>query len=245
MNRQRINRLVMLSYLLVAFAASNAHAAPYITAAIRWTGGKVQFFLSDATYLRFDILNNRVDPGYPKPITDKTWPGMAMYGDKIAAAFTGSNGKAFFFLSTGKYLRYDIALDQTDQGYPIPVNDLTWPGMGQYGTQLIGALNWPDNKVHLFLKNGMFLRFDVEDNRIDDGYPKPINQQTWPSLYPYVGHMSGMVNWENDKAYIFLDNATYLRYDIRNDRVDAGYPKPITDGNWPGMGKIFFRREMP
>jgi hemopexin len=39
--------------------------------------------------------------------------------------------------------------------------------------------------------------------------------------------------WPNGKAYIFSGNE-YVRYDIKSDRVDSGYPAPIA-GNWAGL----------
>jgi Hemopexin len=40
------------------------------------------------------------------------------------------------------------------------------------------------------------------------------------------------------KFYFFRGNQ-YLRYDLATDRVDAGYPLPIT-GNWPGFKEAGF-----
>jgi hypothetical protein len=39
--------------------------------------------------------------------------------------------------------------------------------------------------------------------------------------------------WPNGKAY-FFQGLFYSRYDIKADRVDAGYPRPILN-NWPGI----------
>jgi len=240
-----IQRLLLAAACLMASGHGGANAAPYITAAIHWPNGKAQFFLNDGNYLRFDIPSNRVDAGYPKPINDNTWPGMGRYARQISAAFNGPGGKAFFFLSSGHYLRYDIAADRVDPGYPKLVDDNSWPGLERYRTTLFGALNWKGNRVQLFLSDGSYLRYDLTQNRVEEGYPKPINNQTWPGLQPYAAHLAGMVNWDNNKAYIFLDDNRYLRYDIGADRVDDGYPKAVNDANWPGMGNSFGRRAMP
>ena len=48
----------------------------------------------------------------------------------ITAAIQWSHGKAQFFLNDGRYFRYDIKADRSDPGYPKPINDETWPGMG-------------------------------------------------------------------------------------------------------------------
>ncbi len=230
-----------LPALILMFAAAAAHAAPFVTSAIHWGNGKAQFFLSDGTYLRYDIPANRVDPGYPKPVTDETWPGMGRYGRQITAAFNGSGGKAYFFLSNGEYLRYDIRSDRVDPGYPKPVDDTNFRGLGRHARQLFGALNW-GNKVQFFLSNGMYVRYDLTTHQVDPGYPKAISRETWPGLEPYAGRLAGMINWENNKAYMFLDDNSYIRYDIASDRIDPGYPKRISDSNWPGMAQVFNRQ---
>ncbi len=233
--------LLIEFFVLLATCTVSAHAATYVTAAVNWSNDKVQIFLSDGSYLRFDKRDNRVDPGYPKRINDENWPGVGRYANQISAAVNGPPGKIYFFLANGDYLRYDTSADRVDPDYPKPVTDKTWPGMGRYGKQLLGALNWKDNKIQFFLNNGTYLRYDLTTDRVDEGYPKPISNETWPGLVPYAGQIGGGIKWDQNKAYIFLDNASYLRYDIPGDRVDAGYPKPINDANWPGMGALFGR----
>jgi hypothetical protein len=220
--------------------ARAAEERPFITAAINWTGGKAQFFLSDGTYVRYDMNSDHADAGYPKPVTDSTWPGMGAYGRQIIAAANSLDGKkAWFFLSNGTYLRYDIDHDRTDPGYPQPVTNQNWPGLAPFAKSLFGALNWSNNKVQFFLNNGTYVRYDLKADRMDAGYPQPITQTTWPGLAPYASHIAGSINWTNGKAYIFLDDGRYVRYDIAADRVDAGYPQPINSKTWPGLNTFF------
>ena len=40
---------------------SMAQANPYVAAALPWSNGKVQLFLSDGTYLRYDTQTERID----------------------------------------------------------------------------------------------------------------------------------------------------------------------------------------
>ncbi len=42
------------------------------------------------------------------------------------------------------------------------------------------------------------------------------------------------MNWGDGKIF-FFKGSQYLRYDIAKKRVDAGYPKPIDNRNWPGL----------
>jgi hypothetical protein len=235
--------VAMMLIATVVYAAST-----HIVATLRVPGDKVHFFLNDGTYLRFDVRDNAVDSGYPKNISDSSWPGMGGYALQIAAAFNGPRDKVYFFLVDGRYLRYDTREAHVDSGYPKLINDANWPGLGRYRAMITDALNWPGNKVQFFLNDGTYLRYDMQQNRVDEGYPKVVNDKTWPGLGQYAKNLTSMVRWSDSVAYFFLDNGDYLRYNIAEDRVDAGYPQRITDRSWPGMGQVFNRhrhRSMP
>ncbi len=237
-----ISRVAALLCLGLFFIGGSAHGQAYITGAINWPGGKAQFFLSDGTYVRYDVAADRADPGYPKPVTETTWPGMGRYGRQIIAAANGLDpNKAYFFLQNGTYLRYDIRRDSVDQGYPVEVGK-TWAGLGPYATKIYAALNWPNDKIQFFLSNGTYIRYDLRADKVEASYPRPIDRASWPGLAPYAARISSAINWLNGKAYFFLDDGRYLRYDIRNDAVDSGYPKNVDEGTWPGLYRYFRRR---
>lgn len=239
-------KVILRVALFISFALGVmgvVHAQAYVTGAVNWPGGKAQFFLSDGTYVRYDVETDRADAGYPKPVNDQTWPGMGRYARQIIAATNGRGAaKVYFFLSDGTYLRYDIQNDRVDPGYPQPVNNSTWPGMGRHATAIYAALNWPNGKIQFFLGDGTYIRYDVRSASADDGYPKRIDNSTWPGLAPYASRISAAINWRNGKAYFFLDDGRYLRYDIGNDAVDEGYPKRIDASTWPGLHGYFRRR---
>lgn len=46
----------------------------------------------------------------------------------VDAVTNWSNGKAYFF-SGNQYVRFDIASDQSDPGYPKASNQVNWPGL--------------------------------------------------------------------------------------------------------------------
>ncbi|WP_323772043.1 hemopexin repeat-containing protein [Antarctobacter sp.] len=99
-----------------------------VDAVINWGNGKAYFF-KENMYIRYDIAADRADPGYPQYVDDTGWPGLAALGP-IDAAINGSNGSAYFFGKGGGYLRYDIAADRADQGYPRGIDGTSWPGLG-------------------------------------------------------------------------------------------------------------------
>ncbi|MFH9660193.1 hemopexin repeat-containing protein [Streptomyces sp. NPDC017248] len=104
---------------------------PGIDAAVNWGNGKAYFFRGDS-YVRYDITAGTADPDYPKRIAD-TWTGMAAagFGTGLDAAVNWGNGKVFFF-KDGNYVRYDIAGDRVDDGYPLPIAG-QWPGLAEAG----------------------------------------------------------------------------------------------------------------
>src|SRR5207244_6000732 len=90
------------------------------------------------------------------------------------------------------------------------------------------AVNWGNGKVYFF--NGPeYTRYDLLAGKMDDLYPLSITGHwgNWPLGWDTI---DAAVNWTDGKAYFFR-GASYARYDIADDRVDAGYPAPIM-GNW-------------
>jgi len=118
-----------------------------IDAAVNWGNGKAYFFSGDA-YIRYDIRADRADPGYPKRVDHGTWPGLPALGPIISAVNWG-NGKAYFF-GERHYIRYDIATDRADPGYPKPINAETWPGIFAAGNDAV--VNWGNGKSYFFAR---------------------------------------------------------------------------------------------
>jgi TolB-like protein len=199
-----------------------------LSGAVNWGNGKVYFFRGNQ-YIRYDIAAGRSDPGYPKPINSGTWPGM-IWVDGIDAVVNWGNGKAYFFRGN-QYMRYDIASDRADPGYPQPINNQTWPGI-MWTNGIDAAVNWGNGKAYFF-KGNQYIRYDIQADRADPGYPKQINAQTWPGMI-WVDGIDDVVIWNKGKAFFFKGNQ-FIRYDIIADRADPGYPKQIDQETWPGL----------
>lgn len=193
-----------------------------------WPNGKVYFF-KGSQYDRYDVATDKVDTGYPKPISGN-WPGFpASFAAGVNAAVMWTNGKAYFFKGS-EYIRYDVAADKVDAGYPKPISG-NWPGVFTSGID--AAVVWPDNGKAYFFKGSQYQRYDIAADKVDTGYPKPISGN-WPGFpASFAAGINAAVVWNNGKAY-FFKGSEYIRYDIATDKVDAGYPKPIA-GNWPGL----------
>jgi hypothetical protein len=102
-----------------------------LDAAAEWPNGKVYFFKGNQ-YARYDIAGNRIDSGYPLSI-ESQWAGFSAAGlaSDINAAVNWGNGKVYFFKGN-QYLRYDIAADRIDDGFPRPIA-AGWPTLANAG----------------------------------------------------------------------------------------------------------------
>lgn len=208
-----------------------------ITAAMDWNAFTAYLFRSDGRYVRYNKTLDKTESGYPRTVEEGNWPGLGQYAAKISAGFSKDLTRSYFFLNDGTYIRYNNTLDKADSGYPQPINNSTWPGLGAYATQISATLRWTGNKVYFFLKNGNYLRYDLVNDRVDSGYPKPINDSTWPGLGAYATQITSAVKWSDFKAYFFLTNQRYIRYSITEDEADSGYPARINTENWQGVLK--------
>jgi hemopexin len=91
------------------------------------------------------------------------------------------------------------------------------------------ALVWDGRKAYFFGGN-KYLRYDIQADRADAGYPQLISS-AWKGVFDR--DIDAAAVWPNKKAYFFR-GAEYIRYDIAADRADAGYPSPISAG-WTGV----------
>jgi hypothetical protein len=203
--------------------------------------GKAYFF-SGTEYVRYDIKADKADAGYPKPIAGN-WPGL--HGP-VSAAVKWPNGKIYFFFGD-QYMRYDVKADKVDAAVkPIKGN---WPGLAETGLHDIGAAAaWPNGKGYFFgdwarhepgeahppFRTPSYVRYDIKTDKADGGYPKYITEG-WPGVVHglEMSYIDAIGMWPNGKAY-FFSGTHYVRYDVKKDKADPGYPKPIA-GNWPGV----------
>jgi hypothetical protein len=199
------------------------------------------YFFRGADYVRYGSGRSGVEPCYPKPIAGN-WPGLAEveFGVGVDSIVNWGNGKAYLFLSS-KYLRYDLGSNMVDPGYPRPITD-GWKGTDglgigwTFGPRIDAVMNWGNGKAYLFVGN-RYLRYDIAARQVDPGYPRPFAGY-WPGLAEagYTVRVGSAVNWGNGQAYFFdlFHPDRYVRYDIHDDRVATGYPRPIV-GSWPGL----------
>ncbi len=193
-------------------------------AGVVWPNGKIYFF-NGAQYARYDIANDRADSGYPASIAPGwgNWP--ATWTDGIDAGLDWGNGKAYLFRGS-QYVRYDIATDKVDLGYPASIagNWGNWPATW---TSVDAAVKWNNGKVYFF-RGSEYLRYDIAADKVDIGYPAPITGN-WPGLF--TSNIDYALVHPNGWAY-FFKGKQYQRYDMVLDQVNQTLP---IVGWWAGV----------
>jgi hypothetical protein len=198
--------------------------------------GKAYFFRADR-YVRYDWTSDRVDDGYPQPLSAWNLPGK--FANGIDTALNGEAafiGKAYFFRGT-RYVRYDWATDQVEGPQPSSAWNLSaWNLPGEFASGIDAALNGQGaftGKAYFFREN-QYARYDWATNQVD------IVQSVsaWNLPGEFASGIDAALNGEGayiGKAYFFRGDQ-YVRYDWATNQIDNG-PVPII-GNWKGMERL-------
>lgn len=108
-------------------------------------------------------------------------------------------------------------------GYNLIENSprsITEYGFDEHVKKVDTAMVWSKNgRTYLFSETS-FIRYDEDQNRVDDGYPKNISEK-WNDI---PNNLDAAVSLDNNKTYFFKGNLFWL---YNNDliRPEAGYPR--------------------
>lgn len=146
----------------------------------------------------------------------------------IDASILWDEETAYFFRGE-QFYRWEIGLDGMPSGYPRPIA-ADWPGWPAHWVDVEAAVMWPNGRLYFF-REGEYLAFDVNEDRIPPGYPAPIHGN-WRGFPAHWTGVDAAIVWPNGRAYFFR-GSEYLAFDIDQDCVLPDYPAPIL-GNWKG-----------
>jgi hypothetical protein len=152
----------------------------------------------------------------------------------IKSAVAWPNGKAYLFQDE-TYSRYNFSTGTLEQSeLSIQQN---WPGLRPYRPDAL--VYWGFGKAYAFYGDA-YVRYNLgTDGGSEGADPEYLPPNTpvkiagnWAGLW--ADRVDAAVNWGNGKMYFFRDDQ-YMRYDITFDRVDEGYPRPLSlwGGVWP------------
>lgn len=177
---------------------------PKLDATVNYPNGQTYMFYG-SEYIRWDY--NEEAYLTPKSISED-WKGVNF--TKIDAAVYWESTQKIYFFSGDEYVRYDIAEEKVDRGFPMKIKS-GWAGMEEFG-KIDAAFPWKD-KVYFFSGN-KYVRFSFTDNRIDEGYPKTINKTTWKGVN--FDKIDAALVWKSPIVYFFKGNQ-YYRFDMNKD----------------------------
>lgn len=219
--------------------------------AVDWRAGedKIYFFFKDTNqYSRFDIAENKVDEGYPVDITSSNWGSFHAHVKNLRFGFTsnalggypGGDDILWLFYEAGDtpmVCKYDQDLDKVTGHYRL--ENSIWYSLLPYFYRIVAGTWWdtsPFPSVFRFLTNdGHYI---ICNQRTKKTTYLPITPNSWPGLDRYKHRI--ITAAQNDGPlfdtyyYIFLTNNEYIRYNLKDNRAEAG-PKKVDDTSWPGL----------
>lgn len=206
-----------------------------INAAFQRNDNKRVYFVVGTDVYRFDLENaNKLDVGYPKKLKDY-WPGLPF--ETIDAAFKAKHAGKIYFFSGTQYARYDIYSEKVDEGYPKPIRE-NWNGVPFSSVDSACQRNRVfiemDKEVYekvLFFKEDEFLVYDLDSDKMADGYPKKFKEERF--RIPFDSIDAIFQRLDHPLFYIFK-NDEFLIYDFETRKVVEGYPKKLK-GSWEGV----------
>ena len=149
------------------------------------------------------------------------------YGN-VMGDLPGRENKIYLFYDR-MFACYDKKKKCVDEGYPklIKGKDKNgkpyWPGLDF--DRIDAAINWGDGCAYFF-SGPNYIRYNLEKDRADPGYPKPI-QPNWSGVtFEYI---DAAVTWDYQKAFFFKGNEV-IRFNMVRYQADPGYPKTLTSG---------------
>lgn len=150
------------------------------------------------------------------------------------AALSGWSGQTADFINDGDTMSHFIHTDATTTSRPVEISDSHWPELEPYADDIVAAVNLGNDTALFFLQNGEYLKYNLRKQRLI-GQSREM-RGGMSRLKPHAKKIKSAFKWNNDYAFIFLDDGQYLRYNTNKQRIDEGYPKKITNRNWPGLG---------
>lgn len=217
----------MIVFLLSFFAMAHDAAFELDDSVYMFHGGN---------HVRYQKGASKAFEGYPKPIDDEQWPGLAVFRTRIVAAMNQTPTEVLFFLSDGRFMRYDAAKKLVVEG-PLSMDGTQWSSLSPFATSITAAYRWNEQHSFFFLTSGRVVRYDHTEKRIDAEGALPISDTILGSIQPGWGDVQQVFSWSDTSVFLFFSSGVYVKYDREQQQIAENYPKQIDDRRWPGMGE--------
>jgi hypothetical protein len=181
---------------------------------------KFAYFFKNDQYIKYDWVKDAVSDGYPAPLSAWNFPGKFARGVDAAVNGSGSSAGKSYFFKDDEYLRYDWDADAVDPGYPQPLSLWNFPAPFSGGIDAaVEGIGEHAGKVYFF-KGDQYLRYDLEKDVMDSGYPLALSAWKLPGNMNngIDAALNGLEAYKG-KVYFFKDDQ-YVRYDWGKDSPD-------------------------
>lgn len=135
---------------------------------------------------------------------------------------------------------HSFNLDKGESSGTMHEIDEKWPGLSEVGFERVDSaflgkylvsVDGEDLSRKLFFFNrNLYVRWDVDANSIDPGYPRLISDG-WPGVS--FDRVDATINVDPESVYFFCGDK-YVRFNTLRNRVDDGYPA-LTSRRWSGV----------
>jgi hypothetical protein len=146
---------------------------------------------------------------------------------KLAGFVVPQRNKAYFFYGD-RYVRYDVAADGVEAGYPKPIAG-NWNSA--FDRDIDAAVLRPAGDYAYLFRGAEYVKIDMLGNTLVPGYPKVIAGH-WPGLW--ASDINAALPSLDGAYTYFFQGTEYTKYDWHADSVVEGYPKLISD-HWLGV----------
>src|ERR1043166_324608 len=159
-------------------------------------------------------------------------PGIVYDFQESQTGNTDQVQKLFFFKG-GQFIRYDFATGRVDPGFPKPIAG-NWRGFPRsWDSGVDAAVNWGDGKV-FFFRGGEYLRYDVDADSVDPGYPQSIAGGNWKNFpAAWDSDIGAALPWTFGRAFLFKGGQALTVEEATHKAL--GPPAPIASviPGWP------------
>ncbi|WP_318218783.1 M35 family metallo-endopeptidase [Streptomyces sp. SCL15-6] len=140
-----------------------------VDAGVMWPNGQDAYFFRGSQYVRFNVAQDAVAPGYPLEI-GPYWQGL--FPAAIDACLVWPGGQRVYFFRGSEYSRFDVDDShplggKVPAGYPRQISE-GWPGI--WTANLTGAVTWTDGNVYFF-RGPEYMTYQVSDDTVTGPWP--------------------------------------------------------------------------
>ena len=152
--------------------------------------------------------------------------------ETIVAAHGGPGSKAFIFRHDQQSVTYNTGIPGSRIAGPQRIDqDIITKHLMPYASKLNAALSY-GSVYYYFLSDGNYVSIDAYNG---DLLRLASIASDWNGMTGYEYMISAAVPWKGSEVIFFLSNGQYLKYDMFDKSVIAGYPKLVDTGTWPGL----------